>query len=147
MHNMIGENDLAARLDHSFNRYRGYPVYVRVANKKTLNLYKPSEAQEGAVPFEKINPYDKEFDVSSIKLGYFPHKGKVYYLKRLGLRRFVQGIQERSCSYEPLPVSEIKNTSGNPVKSILFSKDFEDGVTGNYDNLDTVLKRFASQEV
>lgn len=137
MKNKIGENDLVARLDHSINRYRGAPVFTRVASRKVLNLYKPSNI--GGEPIAKISPWDDDFDIESIPLGYFPLEGKIFYVSRTPSRRYVQGVSEKSCTYEEIPGSLIKGRQPYVVRAIFQSTAFEEIVSGKVFDVDQVL--------
>lgn len=143
MENKIGEGDLTARLDMSYCRYKGDPVLVRVVGNK-LHLYRPS--QQRAEPLAKISPYDKDFDVESLPLGYVSHKGRVYYLSRAPRRKYVQGVNATSLNMASIPESPVANADaqagrGNNREGILATEGFENMVLGKYPSVDEVLSQ------
>ena len=141
MKNKIGENDLVARLDNSFCRYKGEAVYVRV-NGRQLLLYKPSKMHGEALA--KISPYDPEFDIESLPLGYVQFKHRTYYLTRVPRRRYVQGVNADSLSMTSIPDSVFAR-EGNTIgrEGILSTTGFEDMVMNKYRSIFDVFSDFA----
>lgn len=145
MENKIGIADLVARLDYSYCRYKGDPVFVRVNGNK-LNLYKPSDI--GTTPLAKIDPYDKDFDVESLPLGYISHKGRVYYLSRAPRRRYVQGVNANTLVVSHVTGSYFVGQQGNTVsrETALQTEAFENMVLGKYPPLNEVFEKFRKDD-
>lgn len=143
MRNNFAPRDYGQRLDASVCRYEGFPVYVRTINEREFHLYKLDELS-GAV-WKTINPQDPNFDVASLPLGYIQWKNEVYYTTRRPLRKFKQGIDEKSLLFSPLPGVASSSRAIAP-RSLLYSREFVDMVTENYPSLERALTSLAKKD-
>lgn len=128
------DKDLAQRLDHTICRYDGLPYAVRYAGKNELWLYSVPSRREGD-PVLRINSEDPRFDVSTVPLGYVQETDKmVIYAYRRPTRMYKQGMHADACGGRTLT-----NQVYSPT---MFSKPFENMITGTYPSLENTLEKF-----
>lgn len=130
-------NDLRQKIDNSVCRYKGAPVYVRIEDSNTAQLYDMVDTSKHLFT---IKLSDEEFDIGSPSLGYMNFGiDQVLYVTRPPLRRTRQGIDHRNLKFKSL---DNKNISGGlNTASCLHSVGFRDMILGKYPTLDASLKR------
>lgn len=141
MLNKFAPRDWQQRLDATICRFQGIPVYVRTGDR-TFQLYKLDDLNE---VWKTISPTDEAFDVASCPLGYVQVKEHVAYLARRPLRKFKQGIDEKSISFSYLPDLESKPRVGS-MRDIVYSKGFINMVIDKYPSLDSTLETLNKAE-
>jgi hypothetical protein len=92
------ERDLSQRLDSTICRYKGVPYYVRYTDRNLLTLYTlSSNGKKNAL---QISPFDDDFDISTIPLGYCQASNDyVVYLSRRPNRLYKQGLSGDSLQF------------------------------------------------
>jgi len=128
--------DLSARLDRTFIRYRGRAYYCRVVADGMLSLQRPYlNKDEGTV--QTVASNDPDLDVSSLPLGYIQWGSNAVYLKRQPGRRYKQGVDISSVCANP---------NSMPIEELLFSESFANMTDNKYPTMASVVKFIKSNK-
>lgn len=127
--------DYAQRLDHTWCRYKGIPVYVRVQGDRISGSY---DCQDYFVIQDL-----EDFDISSLELGYVNHRNKVSYVTRVPSQRYKQGVCSSNVSFEGIA----EGRSAREAVVEVTSTAFKNMLNGVYPPLEKVLKNLSEGEV
>lgn len=129
--------DIPQKIGESIFRYKGFPYYCRDAGGNRLALYNLWNIQGEYV--QMIDYQDKDFDFSSVPLGYVNVKDYVCvaYIMRTPVRKVKQGINNHNTKYYNLP--GVKPCGG--LNYVLFSKAFTDMVMDKYPSLEEAMTK------
>lgn len=142
---MYSPRDLQQRLDSSFCRYNGMPVYVRYTGnggEDTLDVYTVSGNAE---LMGTIKANDDMLDISTPPLGYCQvSKNRVVYIQRKPFRMYKQGVTRDNISYAVVPN---KNTRSLKIPTFkVLSAAFRDTMACVYPPISTVMKKISEAE-
>lgn len=130
--------DLQDRLDGTICRFEGRPVYVMVHSEKKLRLYD--------IPFQnqliaEINPNDRRFDISMLRLGYAnvcnsytERKNHVLYFTRNPSKKYKQGTCASYIICKEIDGKRSDRYSG----SMIMSQGFVDSVNDVYPSIEQI---------
>ena len=117
--------DWHKKLDQTYIRYKGKPVYIRIMEDEICIYSLPNQKL-----MKRVNEITPDFDFESMPLGYFTKDNKCYYLTRVPYRKIKQGISIGSVLIHPLP--NIVDRALPRISNVLNSQEFVDMVLGNY---------------
>lgn len=131
MQNYIEPHDLRQRLNNTFLLYKGIPYYCNISNGEsddgedtnTIMRLQPCDSSKNE---ERVDAYDSDVSIESIRLGYMNTRSDAYFLRRQPIRSYPhkKTIDRNYISCE--------NSGGTAASLPNFVKSFEDMVLGKY---------------
>lgn len=133
LENKINPDDYSARFQDCICRYKGEPVRVNVHGRTRFELIFLDRRD----PIT-INPTDKDFDISSIPMGYFNHNGRAMSCVRSSRRRYTQGVTQRNVTFYDL------RGQATPEPISIYSGSIREMVLGNYPSAEKAIQSLRS---
>lgn len=127
------QDNISMRLLNSVVRVGKTPVYVIDAGAQEIRYKSLTSGRENT-----INLKSPRLDLSPIPLGYVNYRGEIYYLSRMPVRKYKQGLSSESLNM---------NGRNGRAKDVLRSKALAKCVLGQYPSQQEAIQRIKDGEI